>query len=471
MWNPDSYTMAALLLPRLLGFVYLFAIGAFLFQIRGLIGENGILPLKDYLYHLKNYYSSKRFLYVPSVFWLSATDRALMSVIWLGTGLSIALILGIYPPLCLGLLYLIYLSITSAGQDFLQFGWESFLLETTFYTFWMSLTPVPNLMIWICLNLLLFRFHFQAGAVKLQSRDQSWRHLTALAFHYQTQPLPNTQAWYVYKWPLTFHKFSAVLMFAIELIFPFGLLFGEEIRAGVGAAFIGLQVMIWATGNFSYLNYLTSALSIIAFSNSFLGVPFAPSLPSSNKFLTILLSFVGAIFILLQLVQLWHHFWPKRRLARWLYSLYPYHLVNPYGIFAVMTTERYEIIIEGSHDGHDWQEYLCRYKPSEITRRPRRIAPYQPRIDWQMWFLPFDDFEAQTWFHQFLYHILKGTPEVLKLMRYNPFAEKPPKYVRAVMYDYKFSSYQEKKEQGWWWKRSWMGNYSPVMMLKEKKVS
>ncbi len=132
-----------------------------------------------------------------------------------------------------------------------------------------------------------------------------------------------------------------------------------------------------------------------------------------------------------------------------------------------MTTERYEIIVQGSDDGYAWEEYLCRYKPSEITRRPRRISPYQPRLDWQMWFLPFDDFESRGWFHEFLYHLLKGTPEVLQLIRYNPFPEKPPKYIRAVMYDYRFSSRQEKKELGVWWQRTFVGQYSPIMMLKK----
>ncbi len=311
MWHPESYTVAAYWLPRLLGFIYFFAIGAFLFQIRGLIGQNGILPLSQYLTQLHIYKARKRYFYLPTLFWLNSSDVALMGLTICGTLIAIALMFGIYPSICLGLLYITYLSIVNAGQDFLQFGWESFLLEITFYTFWMSLTPVPNFMIWICLNLLLFRFQFQAGAVKLQSHDYTWRHLTALSFHYQTQPLPNTLAWYVYKLPLSFHKGSALLMYAIELIFPFGLLLNETMRALVGIAFIGLQVMIYVTGNFSYLNHLTAIFSIIAFSNVFLGFLNHPSIVSpnsSNDFMEIGLTTIGAIFILLQLIRLWHHF-------------------------------------------------------------------------------------------------------------------------------------------------------------------
>lgn len=470
MWDPEVYTTAALLLPRLLGFIYLFAIGAFLFQIRGLIGKNGILPVVDYLNYFRLHMKRKRFFYIPTLFWLYASDRALMGLTIAGTLLSLLLILGYYPTLCLGLLFVIYLSIVSVGQDFLSFGWESFLLEITFYTFLTSLTPIPNLMVWICLNFLLFRFHIQAGAVKLQSHDRSWWDLTALQFHYQSQPLPNTWAWYVYKWPLTIHKASTFFMFVVELALPFGLFFTDSIRAGVGIAFITFQVIIWLTGNFSYLNHLTAVFSIIAFNNNYLPFLKEPSsFQSAHEATNAILSLIGAIFIILQMMRLWHHFRPKLVLSQWLAWFSPFHIVNRYGLFAIMTKERYEIIVEGSEDGKNWKEYLCWYKPSEVTRRPRRISPYQPRLDWQMWFLPFDDFESETWFHQFLYHLLKGTPEVLKLIRYNPFPNQPPRYIRALMYDYRFSTKQQKKELGWWWQRDFMGIFSPIMTLRTKQ--
>lgn len=468
MWNPESYTIAASLLPRLLGFIYFFAIGAFLFQIRGLLGKNGILPIEDYLNYFRLHISRKRFFYIPSLFWLNTSDRALMGLTIVGTVISIFLILGYYPALCLALLFVIYLSIVSVGQDFLSFGWESFLLEITFYTFLVSLTPIPNLMAWINLNFLLFRFHIQAGAVKLQSRDPVWRNLTALAFHYQSQPLPNTWAWYVYKWPMPFHRLSTLFMFFVELVVPFGLFLTDDIRLGVGIILIALQIIIWLTGNFSYLNHLTIALCIIAFPNYALSFFHEPSLTLPLHWLIdYLLSLIGTGFLILQIVRLWNHFQPHNHLlASWLAWLSPFHLVNRYGLFAIMTKERYEIVVEGSEDGMTWKEYLCWYKPSEVTRRPRRVSPYQPRLDWQMWFLPFDDFESATWFHQFLYHLLKGTPEVLKLIRYNPFPHQPPRYIRALMYDYRFSTEDQKKEKGWWWQRNLMGLFSPTMSLQ-----
>jgi lipase maturation factor 1 len=469
MWNPESYTTAASLLPRLLGFIYFCAISAFLFQMRGLLGKNGILPICEYLDYFRLRTSYKRFFYIPTLFWFNASDRTIMGFTIVGTFLSILLMLGYVPSLCLALLFVIYLSIVSTGQDFLSFGWETFLLEITFYTFLVSLTPISSLLTWINLNFLLFRFHIQAGAVKLQSRDPAWRDLTALKFHYQSQPLPNMWAWFVYKWPTAFHKASTLFMFFVELVVPFGLFLTDDIRAAVGIAFIALQVIIWSTGNFSYLNHLTASFSIIAFNNSYLSFIQKP-LPvhSSPWFLQWLLSVIGALFIILQCVRLWNHFQPQRRiLAEWLHRLSFFHLVNHYGLFAIMTKERIEIVVEGSEEGTIWKEYLCRYKPSEVTRRPRRISPYQPRLDWQMWFLPFDDFESETWFQEYLYHLLKGTPEVLKLIRYNPFPDKPPKYIRALMYDYRFSTKQQKRENGWWWQRDLIGFYSPIMMLQD----
>lgn len=468
MFSPESYTIVSALFPRLLGFIYFFAFGAFLFQIKGLIGKEGILPVSDYLKLLHSYYPKTCYHIAPTVFWLNSSDKALMGVIGLGTLISIGLIAGFFPPLLLFLCYVLYLSIVSAGQDFLSFGWEGYLLEITAHAFLLSMTPIPNFTVWISMNVLLFRFHFQAGAVKLQSKDSSWKNLTAIAFHYLTQPIPNTIAWYAYKLPMWFQKISCLLMFAIELIVPFGIFLTAPIRLGVFFAFFFLQYGIWVTGNFSFLNHLTVVFSTILIDNKYLTSFFAePAIMETPFELNIVLSICGGVLLLLQIYRLWYHFLPGETFGRLLRWLAPFHLANRYGIFAIMTVKRYEIVVEGSDDKIHWKEYTFRWKPSELNRRPRRISPYQPRLDWQAWFLPFDTFENERWFQNFIYHLLKGSKPVLKLLRGNPFPHKPPKFVRALAYDYEFSDFEAKRKKGEWWKRKYVAPYCPILSLKE----
>jgi len=464
--TPESYTIALSLFYQLLGAVYFFAFGAFLFQIKGLIGKNGILPVTEYLHLIRRAYPKQYYQLFPTVFWWNSSDRALMAVIGLGTAISVFLMFGVAPSLCLLLLYVLYLSIVSAGQDFLSFGWEGFLLEITINAFFISLSSSPNLLLWISLNLVLFRFHFQGGIVKLQSQDPNWRNLTGVAYHYLTQPLPNTIAWYAYKLPMWFQKASTLLMLIIEIIIPFGMLGPDWMRFAVFLCFIGLQLAIWFTGNFSFLNHLTAVLCMILVSNNYLPFFTPPSITATPLPIDIINTSVGAFLITLQLLHLWQAFFPNRRFYNWLHLFSPYHLANRYGIFAVMTTKRYEIIFEGSEDGVEWKEYLFRYKPSEVNRRPRRISPYQPRLDWQAWFLPFGRPNSEPWMEQFIYHLLKGTPEVLNLLRGNPFPDKPPTFVRALAYDYVYTTFKEKKDSGAWWKREYAGIFCHPMHLR-----
>ncbi len=464
MFSPECYTATCAIFTRLLGLIYFFAFFPFIFQIKGLLGKNGILPVSDFLHMMKLYYKKKRFYQVPTLFWLNDSNSALTTTAWTGSIISLCLFCGIYPTLCLGILYILYLSIVSSGQDFLGFGWEMFLLEITFNTFFLSMTETPNLMIWISLNILLFRFHLQAGAVKLQSHDVNWRNLTACSYHYQTQPIPNKIAWYAHKMPLWFHKISCACMFIIEILVPFAIFFDDTTRAFTFVALFGLQCFIYLTGNFSYLNHMTAIFCVILLNNSlFTSFYTAPVEACHSPTLDIALTCIGSTLAILQLMQLWHHFFPNRLFHRLFLCIMPWHIVNRYGIFAVMTTKRYEIVVEGSHDGHIWQEYAFRHKPSEIDKSPRRISPYQPRLDWQAWFLPFTNFSEEAWFHYFLGHLLAGTPDVLALLRYNPFSDNPPRYIRARVYDYQFSSWEEKQQSGVWWKRICIGNYSPIL--------
>lgn len=467
IFDASSYQIAIALFPRLIGLIYLFVFGAFLFQMKGLFGKEGILPIAEYLEWIRPRLGSKRFYYIPSVFWWNASDKALIFVVALGTVLAALLMCNVLPPLLLLLLFILHLSVVTAGQDFLSFGWESFLLEITFNTIFLSLSWPPNPLIWLSLNLVLFRFHYQAGISKLLSRDANWRNLTATHFHYQTQPIPNMIAWYAHKLPLWFHKLSTATMFFIELFVPFGIFATPEIRLFVFYCFVGLQLSIWLTGNFSYLNHLTVVLCIILVSDVYFPAGFERLITPQvySPFLDAFSGTVGAFLLLFQALALWDYLFPNSTMARFLAWIQPFHIVNRYGIFAVMTTKRMEIVVEGSDDKEHWKEYGFRFKPSELERRPRWFSPYQPRLDWQAWFLIFGRYESETWFQNFLYRLLQGSPEVLKLLRHNPFSEKPPKYIRAVVYDYEFSDAKTKRAHGQWWKRRFVDYYSPVLTL------
>lgn len=465
--NPEAYSIAISLLPRALGIIYFFVFFPFLFQIKGLIGENGILPIETYLTYLKQVMGRKRFYLTPNIFWRYHSDRVLLFTMALGAFLSLLLVFNIYPQIILPLLYVLHLSLVIVGQDFLSFGWELFLLELTVNATLLSWTSPANPFVWISYNLTLFRFYFQGGLSKIFSHDRTWRDLTALAYHYQTQPIPNTQAWYVHKFPIWFHKMSTAVMFFIEIAVPLAMFGNQEMRLWVFIFYTFLQVGIWVTGNFSYLNHLSVAASVILLGDNYLAPIFGPQpiQEPSNLVVNLFVSLCGIALIFLQLANLWNYFRPIEIFYKILHAVQPFFIVNRYGIFAVMTTKRYEIVIEGSTDGQHWHEYLFKHKPSELDRRPRRISPYQPRLDWQAWFLPFSSYQSNFWFQRFLLQLLKNSPPVIKLLRKNPFPDTPPKYIRALSYEYVFSSSEDKKASKVWWKRHYAGFYSPTLSL------
>ncbi len=473
MFNFGSYSITAHLFPKLLGLIYFISFGSFILQIKGLIGTNGILPAKEHLAILKERFQKSRFYYVPSIFWFGSSDVFLSFFMYLGAFTGFFLFINPFTSInfiLLLILLVLQLSLVHVGQDFLGFGWELYLIEITFATLFLSLLSPPNPFIFYSLYLTLFNEHILAGSSKLISNDKNWRNLTAIAYHYQSQPIANTLAWYMHKLPLGFHKFSCLYLFFVELIVPFGMFFGEDIRLYTFFLLASLQLFIYLTGNFSYLNHLTFAFSTLLISDKYLSPFFSMPPVRENLFADIVTTLVAIILIILQIANTWNFFFrSKPILKKALNFIRPFHLISSHGIFAVMTTKRYEIIIEASIDRVEWKEYDFYFKPVDIYRRPTRISPYQPRLDWMMWFLPFSSFHFNPWFLRFLEQLLKSSPQVMQLIRSDPFNGQKPKWIRALIYEYQFSDLETKKLTKAWWQRSFIGAYTPDFSLEEKK--
>ncbi len=480
-----TYLRSRWLFLRLLGVVYLAAFLSLWKQIKGLVGRRGILPLEDYLEAVRQQTGRERYRLVPTLCWLDASDRGLDRLCAGGVILSGLLILGIAPAPVLLLLWADYLSLSAACQRFLGYQWDALLLETGLdavlfapWRLWPRLgreTPPPQVALWL-LRWLLFRLMFTSGMVKLLSGDPTWRKGTAVGYHYETQPLPAWTSWYMHQLPARFHRLSTWFTFAVELGLP-PLMFGPGFCRQVACAgTVLLQVLIAATGNFGFFNLLTTVLCIPLLDDrcfpkrwrSVLKLP-VPSPTSGRRWLGWLMLPLVALAVTLsglELLALWVRQW---RWPRWLShvreTVMPFRSLNTYGLFAVMTTSRPEIIVEGSNDGHTWLAYEFKWKPGDVRRRPAFTGLHMPRLDWQMWFAALGHVGQNSWLLYFLVRLLEGSPEVLGLLQHNPFPDAPPRYVRAVLYDYRFTDRATREETGAWWRRKPLGLYCPILAL------
>jgi lipase maturation factor 1 len=372
------------------------------------------------------------------------------------------------------LLYLLYLSFSLAGQEFLSFQWDALLLETGFLAIFFGHTGAMQKTIAWLYRALAFRLYFLSGFVKLASGDPNWRHLSALDFHYFTQPLPTIVAWYADKLPRWFQHASTFTVLAVELGAPFLIFAPRRIRLFGAGLLLSLEVLIFATGNYTFFNLLAAAITLFLFDDqAFRGLVWRPRRANieaapSTRAARIAAAAVTLLILPLGLVHIFENTGPQLPEPLDAEARYtsPFQVVNSYGLFAVMTTERLEIIVEGSDDGETWRAYEFPYKPGDVNRAPRWAAPHQPRLDWQMWFAALSDYRSNPWFVAFVEGLLNGSPEVLGLLEKNPFPDHPPRYVRAVTYDYRFSSWAEHRQTGAWWHREPHGQYLPPVGLR-----
>ncbi|HVH83072.1 MAG TPA: lipase maturation factor family protein, partial [Steroidobacteraceae bacterium] len=396
------------------------------------------------------------------------------AVCWSGAGLALLLTLNLLPRLSLLFLYILYLSLLYAGQVFMTYQWDTFLLETGFLALLLSCTITPG--IWL-LRWLLFRFMFMSGAVKLLSADPSWWNLSALSYHFLTQPLPTPLAWYAAHQPPALLAFATAATFVVELGLPFLIFCPRRLRFGAALGILLLQSCILLTGNYNWFNLQTMVLCLILFDDaalqSFLPQRLWARLPArvplrrTPMALAIAVGALAALLVGCSLIEMDLRFGGQPpAVARTVDALIePLHLVSSYGLFAVMTTTRNEIVIEGSNDGVEWREYEFRYKPGDVGRRPSWNIPHQPRLDWQMWFAALEDPRRLQWFWLFLEKLLHNEPAVTSLLARNPFPDKPPVQIRAKFYDYSYSDAGE-KARGIWWRRRLLGLYFPQVRLR-----
>ena len=468
-FRPPRYDVASLLFLRLFGLIYFSAFASFGMQALGLIGSHGILPLPEFVDAVRAQAGPERFFLMPMVFWWNASDFAIQSVCWVGAGLSLLLLFNVLPRLSLLLLYVLYLSLLYGGQDFMTYQWDTYLLEAGFLALLLGFATAPG--IWL-LRWLLFRFVFMSGVVKLLSGDPNWRNLSALSYHFLTQPLPTPLAWYASHLPERMLQFATGATLFIELVLPFLIFFPRRLRFFGACGILLLQVCIVLTGNYNWFNLQTMMLCLLLFDDAALQKFLPQRLPTlvghraPRTVATVIVGALGLLIVFCSLVQMDARFGGSPPVAARMVDEFiePLHIVSSYGLFAVMTTRRGEIVMEGSSDGIEWREYEFRYKPGDLARRPRWNIPLQPRLDWQMWFAALDDPRRVPWFPRFLAALLKNEPAVTALLEKNPFPDKPPAYVRAQYYDYTYAS-SEEKAKGLWWDRRLLGLYFPAAHL------
>ena len=461
----DHGWWARLVFQRSLAALYLVAFVVAANQYRALLGDHGLTPVRRYL-------RSSSFRSSPSLFHLHHSDRAFLGVAWTGAVLSLATVIGLTDavPLVVAMavwavLWVLYLSIVNVGQTWYSFGWESLLLEAGFLAVFLGndTTGVPVLVLFL-LRWLLFRVEFGAGLIKLRG-DPCWRDLTCLRYHHETQPMPGPFSWYFHHLPDPLHRVEVAANHVTQVVVPFGLFLPQPVSGVAAAVMIVTQLWLVVSGNFAWLNWITIVLGLSVLPDGWLGQvlpgPVSHRPVGAPAWFEVVVCLVTAVVVVLS-------YWPVTNLLsrrqRMNAAFNRWHLVNAYGAFGSITRTRYEIVLEGTRDatpgrGTTWLEYEFKGKPGDPARRPRQFAPYHLRLDWLMWFAALSPAYAEPWFRTLVQRLLEGDGHVSGLLRRDPFAGDPPRYVRALVYRYRYTTRREHAETGHWWVRERAGDF------------
>jgi len=514
---------------RALAAIYFSAFFSLLFQIKGLSGPQGILPAQQYLAAVAESFSgAARYWYAPSLFWLSSTSHMLMAVMWIGLAASVAAFLNLWPRLCFVVCFVCFLSFVAASGEFSSYQSDGMLLEAGFIALFYAPRGVlpgwgadhpPSRASMFLLQWEWFRIYFESGMVKLLSGDTEWRNLTAMDEYYQNGPLPTWIGWYVEHLPHWFHVATAGATLGLELGIVLMLFLPRRVRIICFFIVTPWEVAVILTGNYTFLNYLVLSLGFLllddrallrfvprrflipAFTMTSETAP-APELSLSNLSVTEtgsapneartgetenvgprrrfkFAAHLNAIRLAVAAVMLtWIAYdttaemigLPFRNIplpTLPITALDPFRIANQYGLFAVMTRGRYEIEFQGSNDGENWTPYPFRNKPQALNEPPRIYAPYQPRFDWNLWFASLGGWRQGDIVPLTEERLLLNDADVVALFRNNPFQKLPPRYVRAVLWQYWFTSMDEKRRTANWWRRELLGLYAPEITLTQ----
>lgn len=491
---------------RALGLIFFSAFYSLLFQIRGLIGPQGILPAGEYLQEAARQLGWRAYWFAPSVYWLSASDRAMMFVCGLGLAASIALALNLWPRGALAVCLVSYLSFVSSSREFSSYQSDGMLLAAGFISLFFAppgLRPrlgeehPPSRASLFLLQWLWFCIYFESGFVKLASHDIEWRNLTALDQYYSNGPLPNWIGWYAQQLPHSIHAATALLTLIVELGIPWMLFLPRRYRLICFFVVTPFQIGIILTANLAFINHLVLILGFLLLDDRFLWDALGKvisKLETRKAKLKTADSKIEALDSSLATGHLPLFFKVTRHLAlvasafvlSWVFyastfllfqelvpslplptapviALEPFRIANQYGLFAVMTRARYEIEFQGSHDGRNWVVYAFRYKPQDPGQPPGWYAPYQPRFDWNLWFASLGPWRQSPFVMRTEELLLANDRAVLSLFAGNPFENDPPTQVRAVMRQYWFTDLETKRRTGRWWNRKDLGLYAPAL--------
>ena len=460
---------ARVLLERGIGLICLVAFLVALNQFKGLLGERGLLPVPLFVKQIS-------FSESPSLFFWFPRDAAFTAGAWVGIALSCLVISGVASRnvwLHAGVwltIYLLYLSFVNVGQTFYAFGWESILLEACFFAIFLGSSKIvpQQIPIWL-FRWLLFRIMFGAGLIKMRG-DPCWRDLTCLNYFYETQPMPNPLSWFYHWAPQWANKGGVLFNHFAELVVPFAYFLPQPVAGIAGVITIIFQLFIISSGNLSWLNWLTLILAFSTLDGKFLSFLIHLRTPEMHAphFAETGLNIGLAVIVAIMSVPVVVNMLSARQVMNT--SFNSLHLVGTYGAFGSITRPRYEVVMEGTDDSvitfaTHWREYEFKAKPGDLTRMSPQIAPYHLRIDWLMWFAAMSNYQDYPWFVNLVAKLLAGDQAVLSLLRTNPFPDKPPKYIRAQLYEYHITTPEEHRQNGAWWKRTYTGAYFPAVSL------